>query len=291
MSSWYRTIDAGIWGDEKFRRLSQNAKFLFLYLLTGDHTEGLPGLYRLGEAALAESLGWTIEELRAAFAELASLRMALADISARVVYLPNALKYQAPSNPNHLQGLGKAFRRIPECALKDTWLQQVTAWAQAKGERYAEALRAGFETVPETVADRVSPPNPNPQPNPKPYARNAALPGNGGDMPSTVEEIPFAEIVGLLNQRSGKRYRHGTEATKRHIRARWREGYRMPDFRAVIEAKCAEWSGSAMEKYLRPETLFGPKFEGYVNERPSASSAASSLYPDMDELMEASHAP
>lgn len=288
MSSWYRTLDAGMWGDEKFRRLSRpipSAQFLWIYLLTGEHTDGLPGLYRLGEAALAESLGWSVPELRPVFAELETLGMALADITAHVIYLPNALRYQSPNNAKHLQGWGKAFRRIPECALKDAWLQQLVQFAQAKGIPYAEALRTGFDTV----SDRVSAPNPNPHPNPHPNNLKAALPGNGSQVLDSPESIPFAEILRLLNQQSGKRYRHGTEATQRHIRARWREGFRLPDFERVIEAKSAQWLGTAMEKYLRPQTLFGPKFEGYVNERPYEGGGGGSLYPDMDNLMEQSH--
>jgi uncharacterized phage protein (TIGR02220 family) len=99
-------------------------------------------------------------------------------------------------------------------------------------------------------------------------------------------DIPFAQIVGLLNDQSGKRFRHGTEATKRHIRARWNEGYRLEDFQRVIQAKCAEWRGTEMEKYLRPQTLFGPKFEAYANERSSNLGGKESQYPEMDQLME-----
>ena len=32
----------------------------------------------------------------------------------------------------------------------------------------------------------------------------------------------------------------------------------------VIQFKCQEWMGTEFEKYLRPETLFGNKFAGYL---------------------------
>jgi len=277
-----------MWGDEKFRRLSPtppSGKYLWIYLLTGEHTDGLPGLYRLGEAALAEAIEWPIDSLRVILAEIESLGMALVDRNARVIYLPNAIKYQPPQNPKHLHGLGKAFRRIPECGLKDTWLQQVVGFAAIKGEPYLEAMMEGFDTVSDTVWDRVSPPNPNPHPNPKP--NNYVPPGedSDSDLPP-AEDILIAKIVGHLNDQSGKRFRHGTEATKKHIQARWREGYRLEDFTRVINAKCEEWLDSDMEKYLRPQTLFGPKFESDANERSSTSEGLESLYPDMDQLME-----
>lgn len=44
----------------------------------------------------------------------------------------------------------------------------------------------------------------------------------------------------------------------------------MEDFKKVIDWKVSEWTGTDMEKYLRPETLFGTKFEGYLNAAPAA---------------------
>lgn len=294
MKSWYRPIDAGMWGDEKFRKLSRPnpcGQFLWIYLLTGDHAEGLPGLYIIGEAALAEALGWSVEELRVAIHELETLGMALADFNARVIYLPNALRYQGPDNSKQLKSWDKAFRRIPECELKNLWLQKLTEFAENKGKPYIEALCKGFDRVCNSKSDRVSPPNPNPKPNPKPNPNpnnlKAELPGNLGGTDEPSQEIPYATIVGLLNEKSGKRFRHGTPATKRHIDARWREGHRLDDFEAVITAKCSQWLGTDMEKYLRPQTLLGPKFEGYLNEHPLGQPGGASLYPDMDELMEA----
>ena len=291
MSSWYRTIDAGMWGDEKFRKLSRpqpNAQFLWVYLLTGAHTEGLPGLYAVGEAALAEALGWTVEELRPVFAELRELGMALADITARVIYLPNAIKYQAPCNQKHLQSLGKHFHRIPECELKTRWLAQLYEYAESQGEPYIEAFMSGFDTVWHTVCDRVSPPNPNPNPKPNPQPNpNKELSGKPDGIPPGQEpDIPFAEIVGYLNERAGKRFRNGRPQTRTHIRARWAEGYRIEDFKQVIDTKVAEWLGTDMEKHLCPDTLFGSKFEKYLNSKGEGTSVQGSQYRDMNELMD-----
>ena len=49
--------------------------------------------------------------------------------------------------------------------------------------------------------------------------------------------------------------------------ARLNEGYSLDDFKQVIEKKVNEWKGTEMEKYLRPETLFGTKFENYLNQK------------------------
>jgi predicted phage replisome organizer/uncharacterized phage protein (TIGR02220 family) len=84
------------------------------------------------------------------------------------------------------------------------------------------------------------------------------------------DEIPFKEIVDCLNSKAGKRYRSNVEKTKKCIRARWNDGFRVDDFKSVINKKAAQWNGTEMEKYLRPETLFGTKFEGYLNESGNA---------------------
>lgn len=82
----------------------------------------------------------------------------------------------------------------------------------------------------------------------------------------TACDIPFESIVKYLNQKCDTKYRSGTQKTKTLIKARWNEGFRLNDFQEVINKKSAQWLNSDMQKYLRPETLFGTKFEGYLNE-------------------------
>lgn len=78
-----------------------------------------------------------------------------------------------------------------------------------------------------------------------------------------------------LNDAAGTRYRDSSAKTRRLIHARWAEGYRLPDFLAVIDTMAAEWKGDPkMAKYLRPSTLFSPKFEDYVNRSPKARKGA-----------------
>ena len=77
-----------------------------------------------------------------------------------------------------------------------------------------------------------------------------------------------AEIIGYLNKRVGTHYRATTRKTQALIKARLNEGFTVDDFKQVIDNKAEAWLGDQkMEKYLRPETLFGTKFEGYLNER------------------------
>lgn len=75
----------------------------------------------------------------------------------------------------------------------------------------------------------------------------------------------FAAVISRLNEKAGTAYRASSKATQGHINARLTEGYTLEDFFTVIDKKCAEWKGTNMEMYLRPETLFGSKFESYLN--------------------------
>src|SRR5699024_1417113 len=77
----------------------------------------------------------------------------------------------------------------------------------------------------------------------------------------------IVEIVSYLNDAAGKNYRHTTNKTKALINARVNEGFTVDDFKNVIDKKVKDWKeDSKMNRYLRPETLFGSKFEGYLNE-------------------------
>lgn len=79
-------------------------------------------------------------------------------------------------------------------------------------------------------------------------------------------KIPYAEIIGYLNEKTGSRYSYKSEATQRHISARFSDGFTLEDFKKVIDVKVTEWTGTEYAKFLRPETLFGVKFENYLNQ-------------------------
>ncbi len=84
------------------------------------------------------------------------------------------------------------------------------------------------------------------------------------------EAIPYDKIIEHLNASTGKRFKADNKNTQRLIKARWKQGFSLKDFIAVIDTKSEKWmTDPQMIDYLRPETLFGNKFEGYLNERNS----------------------
>lgn len=81
------------------------------------------------------------------------------------------------------------------------------------------------------------------------------------------DNVPYQEIVNHLNNSAGTNYRASSKKTRELIKARINEGYTLEDFKVVIEKKTREWiNDNKMKGYLRPETLFGTKFEGYLNQ-------------------------
>lgn len=83
---------------------------------------------------------------------------------------------------------------------------------------------------------------------------------------SDVKKVA-SEVIDYLNEKAQTRYKSTTAKTLALIRARLSEGFVVGDFKTVIDKKCAEWQGTEWEKFIRPETLFGTKFEGYLNAR------------------------
>ena len=84
----------------------------------------------------------------------------------------------------------------------------------------------------------------------------------------TIEENTIVnDIIDYLNLKAGTKFKSGSRKTKELIQARQNEGYKLEDFKKVIEVKCSKWlNDPKMKAYLRPETLFGTKFESYLNE-------------------------
>jgi uncharacterized phage protein (TIGR02220 family) len=82
-------------------------------------------------------------------------------------------------------------------------------------------------------------------------------------------DIDIEYIVKLLNEKSGKNFDFKNTKTASLILSRKKEGFNKEDFEKVIIHKCNEWlSDDKMNEYLRPQTLFSYKFEGYLQSVP-----------------------
>lgn len=108
--------------------------------------------------------------------------------------------------------------------------------------------------------------SPKPSLSPKPSPK-----GNGAGKP------PYDAIIAYLNEKAGTGFKASAKATQSLINGRWREGYTLEDFKAVIDAKVVDWKNDPkMNEYLRPKTLFAASnFDGYLEKARKKAKAVS----------------
>lgn len=91
-----------------------------------------------------------------------------------------------------------------------------------------------------------------------------------------VDPYIAKKIIDYLNQKAGTKYKTSSKKTQVLIKARMHDGFKLDDFKKVIDNKINDWLGDkVMGKYLRPETLFSNKFEGYLNQKSNSNHGAS----------------
>lgn len=84
--------------------------------------------------------------------------------------------------------------------------------------------------------------------------------------PKNNEELVF-KVVDFLNECTGKSFKPNSKVAIKNINDRLKEGYTLDDFIKVISVKATKWLGTKWEDYLTPSTLFGNKFDSYLNEK------------------------
>ncbi len=98
-------------------------------------------------------------------------------------------------------------------------------------------------------------------------ALEAIVDGANGVSSKKPTEEDYDAIIDFLNSEAGVKYRSSSRKTRGLISARFSEGFNREDFFTVIRFKISDWgTSSKMRGYIRPETLFGSKFEGYLNQ-------------------------
>jgi predicted phage replisome organizer/uncharacterized phage protein (TIGR02220 family) len=86
------------------------------------------------------------------------------------------------------------------------------------------------------------------------------------------------EIIEFLNTTTHRRYSSSSKSTLRLLKARFNDGHTLDDFKVVITDRTKRWgSDPKMMEYLRPETLFGTKFDSYLAQ---ASSGGGKIDPE-----------
>ena len=264
----YQKIDVKIWRDEKFINLSEDAKSLFLYILTSPHSNSL-GLYVLPKGYIIEDMKWSPKRLDKPLMELLDKQLIQYDEAVRMVFIKNQLKHRPLVNPRQVIGAANILKALPKTPL----------FAGLK-ERLDKPLYKPLIKLLD---------KPLPKLNSKHITINKDINTNKEKEihcpeEKTQEPIPFEEIISDLNTKAKKSFKHTTQATRNFIKARWNEGYRIEDFKKVNTHQVKVWGPDpAMRQYLRPETLYCAKhFDSYLN-NPPINGAQSGIAPTSAE--------
>ena len=125
------------------------------------------------------------------------------------------------------------------------------------GNRLPDPRETGCQTLGKQVATKE-----------EQYKKNNIRRSIYSSVDDEDEEPLYKKVINYLNEKLGTKYKPSSAINKRLIDARAKEGYSLDDFKQVIDNKCATWAHDPkMSKYLRPQTLFGTKFESYLNEK------------------------
>ena len=137
----------------------------------------------------------------------------------------------------------------------------IPAFAVGDGMEGAAGTDVQQQEIPSATVpaeDQVTEPEPIPEPESEPEPTITSKP--------SIQSTPdYLEIIDYLNAKCGTNFKPQTKKTQQLVHARMAEGYTVDDFKTVIDRKSADWKHDPkMCNYLRPETLFGTKFESYL---------------------------
>lgn len=173
----YAKVDVRVWDDEKVREMSPIppcGQGLWIHLLVSRHRSSIPGLLCVGEAALAEEFGWSLKAFREAFAEASSKGLVKADWKARVVWIPNAYKFNGPESPNVVKSWRIPWDETPDCPLKLQAFETLKA--------FVDTLKKGFgEAFTKACRKPSGKPSPIQEPDPEPDPETVSLTARGDD--------------------------------------------------------------------------------------------------------------
>lgn len=170
--------------------------------------------------------------------------------------------------------LPKTFERLEEVGLAkyvDGWVVIANYKAFSENPKVRKGIEDGMSMLPKEIRevmdslsdsmDRLS------------YSMTDFDSDNDNDNDNDSPTGAVAdEVIDYLNEKANKQFRH-TQTNRNRILPRLKEGFTVEDCKAVIDRKSRDWLNNPdMSKYLRPETLFGSKFEGYLNEAITTSS-------------------
>ena len=220
----YGQVQSSFWGHPDIVPLSDHAKLLALYLLTGPHSNGL-GCYRLPDGYAQTDLGWSPETLSKAFRDLTESGFCKRCKATSYVLIPGFLKWNPISNPKVAKARQREFDDIPSSfSLFQELSAQLLEFGAHLDDEFTAALE-GYRKPIETLS-KQEPNRPDPEPDPEPTLFRATCGGSPGEITGEVVRVPAdAPKEGVLIRKGDSRHawaayaeaylaRYGTEPVR-----------------------------------------------------------------------------
>lgn len=227
----YRTIQLSFWTDEKvLDDFTPEDKYFYLYLFTNPQTN-LSGCYELGWTQTTSQTGYTKETILRLLDRFENVHKVIKySKETKEVLLLNWNKYNWTKSPDFLKGLNREIENVKSLEFK----------------RILGDIRDEKDTVYRPSND-----------------------GRGTSVTVTDNITDsIKEIIDYLNIKTNSKYTYRNKSYNSKISARLQDGFKVEDFKTVIDKKCDDWKDTEYEQYLTPDTLFAPtKFEKYLNQK------------------------
>lgn len=237
----YRQVRQSFWTDTKVvDDFTPEDRYFYLYLMTNPHTN-LCGCYELSFKSAADETGYSRETVERLICRLTDVHNVIRySKETKELLIVKWGEYNWTSSPKFCKPLKEEIESV-------------------KNAEFKAFLSEMYNRI-----DTVS--------IPYEYGSDTTVSVSVSDTDSVTDKYSeeIKNIVGYLNDQTGKRFSYKTKETQKHIRARLEDGYTVEDFKRVIDNKCADWlRDPKMCDYLRPQTLFVPgHFESYLNQTP-----------------------
>lgn len=250
----YRNLQLSFWTDNKIEdEFTPEDKFFYLYLLTNPQTN-LCGCYEVSYSQMTRQTGYNKDTIIRLLERFESLHNVIKfDSKTKEILILHWYKYNWSKSEKVLSGVCNVAKYIKSDSFRKYVFETVES---IKNDTIYIGYTYTMDTsVSDTDSDSVS------------DTVNSIYRDKVNNINNTKDIDIIKDIINYLNTKCNTRYKYTTEDSKKHIRARLRDGYTKDDFFTVIDKKSTEWIGTEQEKYLRPATLFGTKFESYLNQK------------------------
>lgn len=248
----YRNVQLSFWTDNKVEDdFTPEDKYFYIYLLTNPQTN-ICGCYEVSYSQMTRQTGYNKDTIIRLLERFDKVHKVIKfDSNTKEVLILHWYKYNWSKSEKVLAGVLGVAKHIKSEEFRKYIINMVNS---VKDDTLCIGYTYPMETsVSDTDTDSVS--------------DTVSVNNNINKKKDNIDNNIYINIINYLNTRCNTRYKYNTQTTKRHIHARIAEGYTESDFYTVIDKKADEWLGTEREKYLRPETLFGSKFESYLNQK------------------------